>query len=94
MKQKRLWVLLLVLAFTASLLGVATTAFADEQVTLIGTLQKSKRGVVLTSNNEKYLIIGQDLSSLIGRKVKVTGKLIENYRGKSLMVNVVEIVRG
>lgn len=93
MKQNRIWVLLSVFAFAMSVLSMATLAAADEQVTIIGTLQKSKRGMVLTTNKETYLIIGQDLTRLVGRKVKVTGKLIENYRGKSLMVNVVEIVR-
>jgi hypothetical protein len=93
MQQNRIWVLLLVLAFAASLLNAVALSAADEQVTIIGTLQKSKRGIVLTTGKETYLILGQDLSALVGRKVKVSGKLIENYRGKSLMVNEVEIVR-
>jgi F0F1-type ATP synthase alpha subunit len=70
-----------------------TQAVAEEQITIVGTLQKSKRGIVLNADEETYLIMGQDLSTLIGRKVKITGKLIENYRGKSLLANIVEIVR-
>ena len=94
MKQNRIWVLILVFVLATSVFITATQATEDEQVTVIGTLQKSKRGIVLTTNKETYLIIGQDLSKLVGHKVKVSGKLIENYRGKSLVVNVVEIVRG
>lgn len=94
MTQKRIWVLMLVFIFAASVFCIPTRAVADEQVTVIGTLQKSKRGIVLTTEKDTYLIIGQDLSTLIGRKVKVSGKLIENYRGKSLLVKIVEIVHG
>lgn len=94
MKQKRVWVLVLVFVFAILVFSMPTQAVADEQVTVIGTLQKSKRGIVLITDKETYLIMGQDLSALVGRKVKATGKLIENYRGKSLLVNVVEIVRG
>jgi hypothetical protein len=93
MKQNRIWALFLVLTVATSVFSMATPATADAQITVIGTLQKSKRGIVLTTSKESYLIIGQDLSTLVGRKVKLTGKLIKNYRGKSLMVSVVEIVR-
>ena len=94
MKQNRIWVLLLAFVFATSVFSNATQAAEDEQITIIGTLQKSKRGIVLTTNKETYLIIGQDLKTLIGRKVKVSGKLIENYRGKSLLVSIVELVHG
>ena len=94
MKQNRIWVLLFVCVFTISMFSLPTQAAEDEQVTVIGTLQKAKRGIVLTTDKETYLIIGQDLSTLVGRKVKVSGKLIENYRGKSLLVKIVEIVHG
>ncbi len=94
MKQNRIWVLLFVCVFATSVFCIPTQAAADDQVTIIGTLQKSKRGIVLTTDKETYLIIGQDLSTLVGRKVKVSGKLIENYRGKSLLVKIVEIVHG
>lgn len=93
MKPNRNWILLLIVILAASFLYSSAWAAADDQVTIIGTLEKSKRGVFLATNNDKYLIIGQDLSGLVGRKVKVVGKVIENNRGKSLMVAGVEIVR-
>ena len=93
MKPKRNWILLLIVVLTASFLSSTAWAAADDQVTIIGILEKSKRGIFLITNDDKYMIIGQDLSRLIGRKVKVVGKVIENNRGKSLMAAVVEIVR-
>ena len=39
------------------------------------------------------MVSGQDFSRLIGKKVKATGKVTENYRGKSMLVSVMEIVR-
>lgn len=92
MKQNWLSVLLTVFVVTVTAFTAIAGASADEAVTLIGTLHKTKHGIVLDSDDDRYMVIGQDLRSLVGCKVKVTGKVINNYRGKSLMVATVEIV--
>ncbi len=91
MKREGIWTLLLIVALTTSVLGLGKWVHADDQVTLLGTLENSERGVVLLTPDDKYLIIGQDLTSLVGRKVKLTGEVIESRRGKSLKVTTVEI---
>lgn len=93
MYMKRGSILLLFVTLATIVFCTGSWTIADDQITIIGILENSKRGVVLTANDEKYLIIGQDLTTLIGRKVKVTGEVIESKRGKSLMVAVVEIDR-
>ncbi len=91
MKREVIWALLLIVALATSVLGLGKWVYADDQVTLLGVLENSERGVVLLTQDEKYLIIGQDLTSLVGRKVKLTGEVIESRRGKALKVSVVEI---
>jgi hypothetical protein len=93
--MQRKWVRALLSVFVlipVIVVVVAAGTAADETVTLVGTLLKTKHGIVFNSDEDRYMVIGQDLSSLVGRKVKVTGKVIRNYRGKSLMVATVEIV--
>ena len=93
MRRNRIWTLVFVVALITVTLNLGSWAHADEEVTIIGILEKSKRGVVVSTNEESYLILGQDLSGLVGRRVKVVGEVIESRRGKSLKVSVVEIHR-
>lgn len=61
-------------------------AVAAEE-SIAGTIQKTDRGIVLSADNgDTYIIIGKDLSEMIGQTVKVTGTLAEGASGKTLTV--------
>jgi ankyrin repeat protein len=54
---------------------------------IAGTIQKTDRGIVLSADNgDTYIIIGKDLSEMIGQTVNVTGTLAEGVSGKTLTV--------
>jgi len=53
----------------------AVTATVAE---ITGTVEDTDSGVVITSDTGEYAISGQDLSPMIGKKVKVTGAVEES----------------
>jgi ankyrin repeat protein len=58
---------------------------AEERIA--GTIQNTDQGIVLsTDNGDTYIIVGQDLSEMIGQTVYVTGTLAEGRSGKTLTV--------
>lgn len=62
---------------------------ADES--FAGTIEKTDQGIVLSAETgDTYIIIGKDLSEMIGKTVKVTGTLAEGTSGKTLTVISVE----
>lgn len=93
MKRNGIWIVLLIAVAVTFALGPAAWAASGEQVTVVGVLQQVKRKIYLTTDKDRFMVFGQDFSRLIGKKVKVTGKVTENYRGKSMIVSVMEIVR-
>ncbi len=72
----------------------ATGAIAgDESIT--GTVEKNDKGVVVISadNGDQYIVMGKDLTSMVGKTVKATGTLAEGKSGKILTVVSVEPVK-
>jgi ankyrin repeat protein len=66
-------------------LKAASAIAAEERIA--GTIQKTDQGIVLSADNgNTYIIIGKDLSEMIGRTVSVTGTLAESASGKILTV--------
>jgi ankyrin repeat protein len=54
---------------------------------ITGTIAKTDRGIVLSvDNGDTYIVMGKDLSEMIGQTVKVTGTLAEGSSGKTLTV--------
>ena len=49
----------------------AGIALAEENVT--GTVQKTEAGIILQAVDGTYIIVGQDLSEMVGKKIKATG---------------------
>ncbi len=69
----------------AQKLKASGAIIAEESIA--GTIQKTDRGIVLSADNgDTYIIIGKDLSEMIGQTVKVTGTLAEGTSGKTLTV--------
>ena len=71
------------LALVVGLVGVAP-AMASDSVT--GTIQAGDSGLVLQAADGNYILAGQDLSDMVGKKIKVTGTIAEGDAGKTLTV--------
>lgn len=79
----------LVCALMISLVGaVGMTVAAEEVVT--GTVEQTDAGLVIMAENGSFIIAGQDLSEMVGKKVKVTGTISEAEAGKTINVMAVE----
>jgi hypothetical protein len=60
--------------------GKAATAKAKPK-TVTGMVEKTDKGIILKARREIYTVTGKDLSSLVGKKVKVTGTLTKTEKG-------------
>ena len=76
--------LVVAVVFTA----VACTKQTTPTKEITGTVEQTDKGVVITSEGEggQYLVAGQDLSSMVGKKVKATGTVAEAQGQKTLTV--------
>lgn len=83
----KLFVVMLVIGMVA-----AAGAFAaDDSIT--GTVEQTDNGIVISSDDgDQYIVMGKDLSSMVGKTVKATGTLAEGKSGKILTVISVEPV--
>jgi len=72
----------------------ATGAIAGDN-SITGTVEKNDKGVVVISadNGDQYIVMGKDLTTMIGKTVKATGTLAEGKSGKILTVVSVEPVK-
>jgi hypothetical protein len=92
MKQIRIWVILFTFGFVAHVCTAVALAAGGEEITVTGVIELADRQNFLTADDEKYRIIGQDFSKLIGKTLKVTGHLSEGYKEKTVLVTFMEIV--
>jgi hypothetical protein len=69
----------------------ATGAIAgDESIT--GTVEKTDQGIVIAADDgATYIVMGKDLTEMVGKTVKATGTLAEGKSGKILTVVDVEV---
>ena len=93
MKRNLIWMVIGVFGIAIFILMGVSPAAEEKEITVIGVIEKSNRMDYVVTDNEKYRIIGQDFSKLMGKKLKVTGKISESYSGKTLLVTYMEIVR-
>jgi hypothetical protein len=64
---------------------------ADDSIT--GTVEETDNGIVISADNgDQYIVMGEDLSDMVGKTVKATGTLAEGKSGKILTVISVEPV--
>jgi hypothetical protein len=74
----------LLISFAATI-GVA----AEEQI-IQGTVEQSDAGLVIVAEDGQYLVVGQDLSDMVGKTVVVTGTIAESQEGKTITVTTVQ----
>ncbi len=53
-------------------------ATGEKAIELTGTVEQGSEGVVLVTDLGKYNVIGQDLSEMVGKTIKVTGAVEES----------------
>lgn len=82
---------LLLCAVVISFVTAVGMAVASE-VSITGTVQQTEEGLVITADDEIYIITGQDLSEMVGKNVKVTGIISESEAGKVINVMSVELL--
>jgi hypothetical protein len=51
-----------------------------------GTLTYTEKGLALVTKTNIYLVLGQDLSDLVGKKVKITGAIAEVDQNQAIQV--------
>jgi len=71
-----------------------TGAIAADNTVITGTVVKTKSGVVVIKapDKQQYIVVGKNLSKMVGKTVKVTGTLSKSEKGKAIKVTkVVEI---
>jgi hypothetical protein len=61
-----------------------------KSVELTGMVEQGDNGVVIVTDLGKYSVVGQDLSSMVGKTVKVTGALEESAGQYTINVESVE----
>ena len=57
-----------------------------EPAEIDGTLTQTERGLAVVTDTDTYIVAGQDLSEMIGQKVKVTGAIAEVDGGQVIEV--------
>lgn len=58
-------------------------------IELAGVVMETEKGVSLVTDTETYLISGQDLSGMVGKRIKVTGTISEVEEAQVLEVMTV-----
>jgi len=82
----------LAVLLVVGLLAAAGAIASDESIT--GTIEKTDQGIVISADNgETYIVMGKDLSAMVGETVKATGTLAEGQSGKTLTVISIEPVK-
>jgi len=83
-KWMRVLVCMVMFSFVFAV-GIATAA---DNIT--GTIEKTEAGSIIKAEDGDYLVSGQDLSAMAGKKVKATGTISETKEGKTINVESVE----
>ena len=93
MRRISIWIVILVFGFASFGLTAVSLAAEKKEITVVGVIERSKRLDYVNTGSEKYRLIGQDFSKLLGKKLKVTGKLTGSQSSKTLLVTYMEFVR-
>ena len=92
----KILLLIVVVAIAVSFLVAPVSAkseAAKETVSISGMVEQNADGLFIKADEGDYLVIGQDLSQMIGKKVKATGELIQKGSEKTIDIwNVEEIM--
>ena len=77
------------------LTAVTCTKQSTPTKEITGTVEQTDQGVVIASEGEggQYLVAGQDLSAMLGKKVKASGTVTEAEGRKTINVTSVTEVQ-
>ena len=90
--MKSTWMKLFAVFLIVGLLAATGAVAAGDSIT--GTVEKTDHGIVIAADDgNTYIVMGQDLSGLVGKTVKATGTLAEGQSGKTVTVISVEPVK-
>jgi hypothetical protein len=64
----------------------ATTSAKSKPKTVTGMVEKTPTGLILKARREIYTLSGKDLSSMVGKKVKITGTVTKTDKGSAFHV--------
>ena len=89
--MKRLIVLAVVVSFmivslTAPVAFGAGAKSTAGPVTVQGTLQQSGSDYVIKSGRTTYIVVGEGLSSYVGKKVVASGQMTKTDKGKTVQI--------
>ena len=89
MDTNRIIVLAMALAFITSM-GIAI----GEESSVIGMVERTEEGLVLTTVEGSYLITGGNLTTMIGKTIKAIGTISKINEHKTIaVVSAEEVVR-
>jgi hypothetical protein len=87
--MKRNVIKLLAVMLVIGLVAAAGAIAADDSIT--GTVEQTDNGIVISADDgDQYIVMGKDLSGMVGQTVKATGTLAEGKSGKIITVISVE----
>jgi hypothetical protein len=87
--MKRNVIKLFAVMLVIGMVAVAGAIAADDSIT--GTVEQTDNGIVISADDgDQYIVMGKDLSSMVGQTVKATGTLAEGKSGKIITVISVE----
>jgi len=74
-------------AIIVSFIAVAG-AYAIENTSITGKVIRTESGsiIIQTPDKQKYVVLGKNLSKMVGKTVEATGTVLENTKEKSIMV--------
>ncbi len=95
MKKNMLFRKILVVALIFGLLAATGVLAKGTQETIQGTVEKNDKGtlVIKTDAGPAYMVLGQNLMTLVGKTVKATGTLSQGKATRSITVMTFEEVK-
>ena len=91
MKRNKTLIHSIVLAIGIFFAATATSALAMNE-DLVGAVVKTDQGAALSTNNGEYLVLGKDLSNMIGKTVVVVGNVENGILSKTIRVQSVKVL--
>lgn len=71
----------------------ASVAMAAEEQVIQGTVEQTDSGVVIVADDAQYIVVGEDLSAMVGKTVAVTGTVEDTQEGKTIKVMAVKEIK-
>lgn len=90
--MKRKWIKIISIMLVVGFMAAAFAVAAEQTIT--GTVEKTDQGIVISAQDgDNYLVMGKDLTDMVGKTVKAIGTMAEGDSGKTITVMSVEEVK-